>query len=127
MHKVGTRVVAISHSDDDNVYLFGYGVYEGRFLPPYIDVEKEIADVKIEYQELRKEDPSLPEQMDDEKLRTVIDEMFSNPRIKLDSGQTVWGYECWWGDIAGFQANNKRTIVEIDIDEARVKARNAEN
>jgi len=22
-----------------------------------------------------------------------------NPRIDLDSGQTVWGCECWWGPV----------------------------
>ena len=20
-----------------------------------------------------------------------------NPKIRLDSGEVVWGYECWWG------------------------------
>lgn len=22
---------------------------------------------------------------------------FPNPCIKLDSGELVWGYQCWWG------------------------------
>ncbi len=23
--------------------------------------------------------------------------LLGNPRIKLDSGDYVWGFECWWG------------------------------
>jgi len=30
---VGSRVGAISHSDHDTVYMFGFGVYEGDFVP----------------------------------------------------------------------------------------------
>lgn len=22
---------------------------------------------------------------------------FPNPRIRLDDGRIVWGYQCWWG------------------------------
>lgn len=25
------------------------------------------------------------------------DAMIPNPKIKLDNGSTVYGYECWWG------------------------------
>ena len=30
----GDRVGAISHADDDKIYIFGFGVYEGKFIPP---------------------------------------------------------------------------------------------
>lgn len=23
---------------------------------------------------------------------------FSNPKIELDNGKVIWGYQCWWGD-----------------------------
>lgn len=48
-----------------------------------------------------------------------------NPRIRLDSGKVVWGYECWWGPEAGFKTkleewrNAGYTIEDVDIDDAR--------
>ena len=32
--KQGDRVCAISHTDDEHIYLYGYGVYEGKEVPP---------------------------------------------------------------------------------------------
>jgi hypothetical protein len=32
--EIGQRVGAVSHSKDDTIYLFGYGVYEGDHVPP---------------------------------------------------------------------------------------------
>ena len=58
--KIGERVGAISHGDAETIYLFGYGVYEGDFVPP--------------------ERFGIP-----------------NPRIRLDNGKTVYGFQCWWG------------------------------
>lgn len=53
---------------------------------------------------------------------------FPNPRIKLDSGATTWGCECWWGPedviknkLEGYKANGL-TIVMVDIDKLRSKA-----
>jgi len=31
--KIGERVGAISHSDNENTYLLGFGIYEGRKVP----------------------------------------------------------------------------------------------
>ena len=42
-----------------------------------------------------------------------------NPKIKLDNGKTVWGYQCWWGSeekVKGMIGNRK--IIETDIDES---------
>lgn len=35
-----------------------------------------------------------------------------NPKIVLDNGEVVWGYECWWGDAERFEKEVKqgRTI-----------------
>lgn len=44
----------------------------------------------------------------------------SNPRIKLDNGQIVWGAECWWGPeevFAGIRIGNE--VVDVDIERSR--------
>lgn len=58
-HKKGDRVIAISHSEDDKLFIFGAGVYVGDEIPPELGIP--------------------------------------NPKIELDNGQVVFGYECWWG------------------------------
>jgi hypothetical protein len=40
---------------------------------------------------------------------------FPNPKILLDSGLVVWGFECWWGSeekIKKMIGNKKIIIVE---------------
>lgn len=40
---------------------------------------------------------------------------FPNPRITLDSGGVVWGYQCWWGsedEVKKFIGD--RTIVHVE-------------
>jgi hypothetical protein len=51
-----------------------------------------------------------------------------NPRIKLDSGATVWGAESWWGPehviknkLAEYEEQGL-TVVTIDIDKLRQEA-----
>lgn len=39
MSEVGTRVGAISHDEEDAVYLFGYGIYEGMHVHPDLGLE----------------------------------------------------------------------------------------
>lgn len=47
-----------------------------------------------------------------------------NPRIKLDGGKVVWGCECWWGSEAKIREQIAgKTVVEVDIDEARAAAK----
>jgi hypothetical protein len=72
MREVGIRVGAICSGDEKTKILkfFGYGVYEGDFIPPA--------------------NAGGFAQMCHEAEVT-------NPRIKLDNGNTVWGGECWWG------------------------------
>lgn len=66
--KVGDRVGALRNRDGDKFYLFGFGVYEGKF-----DTETG-----------EKKDPN--------------NFWEGNPRIKLDDDRGyVWGFECWWG------------------------------
>lgn len=65
-----TRVGAIAGGDEDNKVLdfFGYGTYMG-----YKNPTPEVIFMGQPH-------PGTP-----------------NPQIKLDSGDIVWGCECWWG------------------------------
>jgi hypothetical protein len=71
MSKIGDRVGAILGSKGKIVEFIGYGIYEGNFL-----VGPEAAG------ELAKMCQAIGHE---------------NPRILLDSGERVWGCECWWG------------------------------
>lgn len=93
MSKPGERVGAISHSDSKKVYLFGFGVYEGNFVPGKnaSGFGKILREGNIE-----------------------------NPKIVLDSGKIVWGCECWWGpESAVLEKIKDLEIVDVDIDESR--------
>lgn len=69
--KIGSRVGAVCAKKDFKLELFGYGVYEGDFVPETEDVLA--MGVSLKSVNLR------------------------NPKIKLDNGEVVWGCECWWG------------------------------
>lgn len=72
----GTRVFAILNADPDAriVRIFGFGTYDGDLSFSTVD-------------EL------------DRPLKNMSGDQLSgvNPRITLDSGEVVWGCECWWG------------------------------
>ncbi len=94
--QIGDRVGAISHDDGETVHLFGYGVYDGDFVPD--GAAGPMAQV------LRRGKQA-------------------NPRITLDNGKTVWGCECWWGPEADVkQVLEGRTVSDTDIDASRVEA-----
>lgn len=98
--KVGDRVGAILGSKEREVEFFGFGVYEGDFLP--VGAVGDVAEVASAV---------APDRL--------------NPKIKLDSGKVVWGCECWWGPEENIKAQIERwekigfTIIEKDIDEVR--------
>ncbi len=49
--------------------------------------------------------------------------MEPNPRITLDNGKIVWGYECWWGPEERMKKSiSNRTVINVDIDTARATA-----
>lgn len=93
-HQSGDRVGAISHGKNGVLYIFGYGVYEGDFVPEtavgwMAEASREVGS--------------------------------TNPKIKLDSGKVVWGCECWWGaeSVVKKRCADADEVVEIDIDESR--------
>ena len=39
-----------------------------------------------------------------------------NPKITLDSGEVVWGYQCWWGPMTKWdELKGNKQVVEIPI------------
>lgn len=124
---IGSRVIAISHDDGPTFFIFGYGTFEGCFLPPYIDEAEAIKEILIGHDAAAKVIPSLPA-LSDEMVRTMILLDNANPRIKLDNGKVVWGYECWWISTEEFDNLPKPEgfkIVDVDIEEARERAKAA--
>jgi len=108
--KEGTRVIAISHSKDKELHIFGEGIYIGHKNSQ-------------EFEEKNQPVGILAELMLEEKGIT-------NPCIQLDNGNIVWGCECWWGPVDSRmmkeQLENSQ-IIQIDINETRRKYREEEN
>ena len=67
--KVGDRVGCILDHDGHAVRFFGYGVYRGMFIPGPDAVAF---------------------------AAMCRDAGRANPKIELDTGEVVWGGECWW-------------------------------
>lgn len=39
-----------------------------------------------------------------------------NPKIQLDNGDVVWGYQCWWGDEEEVKCSiGGRQVIEVKI------------
>ena len=70
--EIGTRVGAICGKSDDGskVLFFGYGTYQGEEVPG-------------------------PEIFGPMGIK-LHDYGINNPKILLDSGEIIWGCECWW-------------------------------
>lgn len=126
MYNPGIRVGAISHTDKDAVYLFGYGVYEGDF--PRVGPGVGGLDADAERKEIEEWAKEERPEMTEEQIKEFALLATSNPRIKLDSGKTVWGCQCWWGPEEQIkQAVGNRKVVMIDIDEQIDKHKQKEN
>ena len=52
-----------------------------------------------------------------ERALEIMESMANNPRIDLDQGGSVWGFQCWWGPEAQFDdwvAGREIVIVSPD-------------
>lgn len=93
--KIGDRIGAILSSDEHEVRFLGYGTYLGEEVPP-------------------KEGPATP-------ARYVSKIGHKNPKLHMDSGEIVWGCECWWSDIENVKnemivwRESGRRIIETKI------------
>lgn len=93
---MGKEMFAMSHADDEAVYLFGFGTYEGEEIPPADSVGN---------------------------AKLMHDQGQPNPKIKLEDGTIVWGCECWWGPKDRFdEQRGDRPIVKADLNEWRQQA-----
>lgn len=91
MREKGMRVAAVRNASNEEVYLYGFGVYVGDEVPEA--GAKGFAAIAREYNH-------------------------SNPKIVLDSGAIVWGGECWWWRIEeGFDESfvKGRKIVSVPL------------
>lgn len=83
----GDRVGALLGSDPNTkiVQVFGYGVFEGDHVPEY------------------RGQLSLATSCHEAEV--------PNPRIRLDSGELVYGAECWWGPETDIRARVERMVA----------------
>ena len=94
--KVGDRVGAILKANEDTVWLFGYGTYEGQAVPDESLGVKDFAGGPMTH---------------------------LNYCLKLDSGKLVFGCECWWGPEEYIKSlvTSCRVVIVADIEEERNK------
>lgn len=86
MSKAGERVFAIRNANAETVYMYGRGTYVGDEIPP-----PGVKIFGIDLNECGR----------------------SNPKIQLDSGDAVWGCQCWWGPEAAYDTTVGGRKVEI--------------
>lgn len=67
--RVGAIMSAILSEKDKTCSFLGYGVYEGDFVPD--EGVGGFGDI-------------------------IREDGMTNPRLRLDNGDVVWGCECWW-------------------------------
>ena len=51
----------------------------------------------------------------------LADLEIKNPCIKLDNGKYVWGFQCWWGSLDGFnkqlEKGTYKSVVEVELEQ----------
>lgn len=91
--QIGDRCGAIQSANKEEVRLFGFGTFEGHKVPPL-----EAGGMAAGLHHAG----------------------YKNPCIKLDSGDEVFGCECWWGPEEKIKETiGERRIVNVSIVEAR--------
>lgn len=96
---VGDRVGAVSHTDGNRLFLFGYGSYVGERRPgDFKKEERPVGDIGA----------------------LLAETNSPHPLIRLDDGSFVWACECWWGPEDDVKTNADRYEVEtISIQDRR--------
>lgn len=143
MRQAGERIGAILSADTEEVRLLGYGVYAGEEAPPHPGGLLQVATGATTWEEV----DQIEEQRRQEALLALaqksglsdeersareaqIEELSfprTNPKLLLDSGKVVWGFECWWGSEEKIRDSiGSRRVVDVDIDEVRARSANTE-
>lgn len=93
--KIGDRVGCFLSVVRPRGLLLGYGTYVGDEVPPNEGLS------------------SLTGYLAGRRM--------ANPKIVLDSGEIVWGCECWWGPEEEIKAEcaTLEEVVEISMEDAR--------
>jgi hypothetical protein len=87
--KAGSRVQVQNVDGSD----LGFGTYMGEIPLKHIVDDSPSADaVSVEVEGER--DPAM-----ESALREMIDDGETTPKIILDSGKTLYGFECWWQPV----------------------------
>lgn len=98
--EIGTRVGAILGGSNEEVEFLGYGKYMGEDIP--IEAIGFMADL-------------------------IRDTKRKNPKIELDSGEVVYGCECWWGSEEKVKSMLKnKKVNNVSIVAIREQVRNEE-
>jgi hypothetical protein len=98
--KTGTRVLAVKGTKGGVVSVYGAGEFIGDVVPG--------------------ERPEVPLPVGF--IASIRPAGIPNPLIRLDTGQYVWGCECWWGELG--EANQRISGLDVegaDIDADRAK------
>lgn len=93
---IGQRVAVVSANMET---FLGYGEYLGDFHNPVL--VEEWARLAEKHEALSVEDRAAVAA----KIRAREMRFGLNPKIRLDDGREVWGYQCWWGPAEDFKAN----------------------
>ena len=95
--EIGDRIGVILHAENDTIYIYGYGEYKGESVPS-VQAKGIIASI-------------------------LRDSNIENPQILLDTGETIWGCECWWGpeEKVKVQLKNYKNVVTVSLSEERTK------
>lgn len=113
-----SRVFAIRDSTETVVYTYGIGEYVGDEIPPgrpqeLPEAQREVAEVLV---------AAAGQEVTEENLQAYWRASMSNPKIHLDSGWVVWGYQCWWGSEERLdELVNGRSIEEVPPPEGNEK------
>ncbi len=111
--KPGTRVFAVLCADEKEVQFLGFGVYVGDEVPP---VPMGIVRSLFEATTWEEYDATLVR----DGLAVADYPRPTNPKIQLDSGDVVWGAECWWGPEEAYpKYRGSRSDVIVSIEKAR--------
>lgn len=106
-----TAEALLRKNDEDPVPLRWLAKYWAAKVAAGEKTQEEADEIVTKAAERREADKARPMEDRVAGLLTTLD---LNPRLDLDNGRTVWGFQCWWGHETGFEKwVGAREIVEV--------------